>query len=270
MRIRGSGKDGGGFFGGRNRSDSFRRKHRLGQKVRGVLLKNVPDDMAWVEINGDRLLAQLSVVHPEGARLTFIIEQLTPYIILKELREHGHGGGADVLVPANAFDTARALFEARFRPLADQKTSMPAREFLILLAGSAELYTRYADAARCAEALTALLGNDEERILYQPWLAPETRRQVTFVRPAPDTGLTETIVEFDHPSMRLVRAEFLHGKDRVACRLKMQHMRHAKALARYLAAKAHPELPLRVDPPGVAKLPSSGHGGIIAERIFRK
>lgn len=272
MRIKGSGSGAGGFGGRNDRSGSFRRKHSLGQKVRGVLLKNVPDNMAWVEIDGDRLLAQLAVPHAEGAHLTFVIEQLAPNIVLKELQGYAHGGGAAVLGQANAFDTARALFEARFTPLA-KKAETPAMTpaaFFTLLAGSRDLFACYADAARCADGLTALLDDDGGRFLYQPWLAPGSRRQVTFVRPAPDTGLTETVVEFDHPAMGLVRAEFLHRDDRVACRLKMQHMAHAQPLARYLAAKTYTGLPVHADPPRVAKLPKGGHGGIIAERLFRR
>lgn len=272
MRIGGSGSGFGGFQGGRkDQSDSFRRKHSLGQKLRGVLLKNVPDDMAWVEIDGDRLLAQLAMPHPEGAHLTFVVEQLVPSIILKELRGHAHGGGANVLGLANAFDTARALFEARFNPLV-RDTGSPIMEtgaFFTFLAESRDLYACYADAVRCADELAALLGENEGRFVYQPWLAPETRRQVTFVGPARDSGLTETVVEFDHPTMGLVRAEFLYRQDRVACRLKMQHMAHAKPLGRYLAAKTYPHLSAHTESPSITKLPKSEHGGIIAERLFR-
>ena len=274
MRIRGSGKDTGGFGGGWGRSDSFRKKHRLGQKVRGVLLKHVPENMAWVEIDGDRLLAQLEVSHPEGARLTFVIEQLTPHIILKELTGQARGNGANALGLAKAFDTARALFEARFMPLAlDAAHPMPSiapDAFFTLLAKSRELYAHYVDAARCADGLTALLGNDQERFLYQPWLAPTSRRQVTFVRHAAETGLNEAEIEFDHPAMGLARIDFLHKDDRATCKIRIQHMDHGKALEKYLATKKHPDLPLQADAPTVAKLPRSRHGGIIAERLFRQ
>jgi len=273
MRIRGSGKDTGGFGGSGSRSDSFRRKHHPKQKVRGVLLKNVDDNMAWVEIDGDRLLAQLEVTHPEGARLTFVIEQLSPNIVLKELKGGGQQGGGGVLGRANAFDSARALFEAKFIPLVRTpeaaKPHMDSKTFFAMLAVSRDLLARYADAARCAGDLTRCLGEGRGRFLYQPWLAPESRRQVTFVRKAPDTGLTEAVVEFDHPDMGLVRAEFLHKDDRMAYKLKMQRMAHAKPLARYLASRVHPNLAGQADPPTIAKLPQSSHGGIVAERLFR-
>ncbi|BDQ32874.1 hypothetical protein [Pseudodesulfovibrio portus] len=272
MRIRGSGKDTSGFGGSGSRSDSFRRKHHLKKKVRGVLLKNVEDNMAWVEIDGDRLLAQLEVIHPEGTRLTFVIEQLSPNIVLKELKGGGRQGGGGVLDRANAFDSARALFEARFISfIQDPDTPRPcitSGDFFTILAGSRELLARYADAVRCADGLTESLDDGRGRFLYQPWLAPGSRRQVTFVRKTPE-GLTEAVVEFDHPSMGLVRAEFLHKNDRVACKLKMQHMAHAEPLTRYLASRVHPNLAAQADPPHITKLPQRCHGGVIAEHLFR-
>ena len=273
MRIRGSGKDTSGFSGNWSRSDSFKRKHRLGQRVRGVLIKNIPDDMAWVEIDGDRLLAQLTIAHPEGARLSFTIEQLTPNIILKELKGDRHNDGPNVVGQASSFDTARALFEARFIPLIRDsrlpKPYMTSEDFFTLLGTSRELHARYADAVQCAIALTGCLGNEQERFLYQPWLAPETRRQVTFIRQSPGTDLTEVIVEFDHPDMGLVRAEFLHKADRAICKIRMQHMTHSKALMQYLSTRSHPDLSMKTDPPGITKLPQRNHGGIVAERLFR-
>lgn len=270
MRIRGSGRDTSGFGGGWSRSDSFRRKYCVGQKVRGILLKHIPDNMAWVEINGDRLLAQLEIPHPEGARLTFLIEQLAPHIVLKELTGRERGNSTNALEAAKTFDVARALFEARFIPLIqDTPPTVSTSAFFSLLAGSRELYAYYSDTVRCADELTALLGNNRGRFLYQPWLAPESRRQVTFVRQAPDTGLTEAVVEFDHPAMGLVRAEFLSKNDQATSKLRLQRITHGKTLEHYLATRKHPDLSLQADAPTIAKLPGSQHGGVIAEQLFK-
>lgn len=270
MRIRGSGNDATGFGGGWSRSDSFRRKHRLKQKVRGILLKNMENDMAWVEIDGDRLLAQLAVPHREGTQLTFIIEQLSPSIVLKELHGGAHGGGASAVGLAKAFDSARALFEARFIPLAakqkDATAYMTPERFFPLLAASRELYARYADAVRCAAELSALLDEDGGRFLYQPWLAPACRRQVTFLRTPDDTGLTEAVVEFDHPDMGLVRVRFLHKEGRTASKIDLQRMARSQALGRYLASRDRASQNAL---PTIARMSPTGHGGIISERLFR-
>ena len=132
MRIRNSGA---GFrgFGGKSRSDSFKQKHKLGGKIKGKLLKWVSDDMAWVSIDGDKLLAQLHSAHKEGASLTFIIKQLTPDIILKEVFEFS-SGSANALDLANNFNTARTLFENRFRSvqqtLKGNNTTSKVKKFL--------------------------------------------------------------------------------------------------------------------------------------------
>ncbi len=55
MRIRNSGSGFSGFSSD-SRSSSFRQGRRPGQKVRGKLLKWVSEDMAWVEIEGHKLV----------------------------------------------------------------------------------------------------------------------------------------------------------------------------------------------------------------------
>lgn len=274
MRIRGSGTGSGGFGQGGSRSGSFRKKHRLGQHVQGILLKNLPDNMAWVEIDGDRLLAQLEVSHPEGSRLQFVIKQLTPDIVLKELRP-GHAAGQTALDLAKAFDSSRALFEHKIRTRLDEtgKTGrpLPVSEFMELLAADPELWTGYRDAANCAGAISSVLQADNKgTLLYQPWLAPDARRQATLVRAGKEPSqLTEILIEFDHTRMGLVRAQFLHRDDAVSCKFRLQHPAHDKALMRYLDSRGHAGLGEAVNHLGTARLPRSSHGGIIAELLFK-
>lgn len=272
MRIRNSGSGIGGGGGSSSRSDSFRRKHRIGQKVRGTLLKNVEDNMAWVEINGDRLLAQLEIRHTEGTRLVFIIKQLTPHIVLKELSDR-HAGGAGAFNLVKDFDTARALFESRFKEVfGDYIDPIPLNfyKFIDLIASSPPLYACYKDAALCAADLSNILPDGAGRFLYHPWLAPYSRRQVTLIRDTSTTELTEAIVEYDHAKMGLVRAEFLHKGTQVACKLKIQHMGQGQPLLRYLGSRKHPELPTTAEGVSVTKLPSKNHGGIVAEMLLKQ
>ncbi|BCS87409.1 hypothetical protein [Pseudodesulfovibrio sediminis] len=274
MRVSGSGSGGNSFFGGKNRSDSFRQKHRCGQKVKGILLKNLSDNMAWVEINGDKLLAQLEVYHPRGSRLTFIIKQLVPDIILKELTL-GQTTGSTPLNLASAFDTARTLFENALRQELQSAKAVSPRlsqvDFFKLIASNAQLCACYLDATGCARALsTPLEQKGKGRILYQPWYAPYSRRQVTFVHQNNEkSALNTSIVEFDHTQLGLVRVEFMYGNGKVAYKIKMQHPKHSTALLRYLAAQTHLELTDQPDNLGIMKLPNFSHGGIITEMVFK-
>ncbi|EGB13883.1 hypothetical protein DND132_0668 [Pseudodesulfovibrio mercurii] len=275
MRISGSGS-GGSSFGG-SRSDRFRNRHRPGQKVRGVLLKNLPDAMAWVDIDGERLLAQLETVHPEGSRLLFLIQQLAPRIVLKELSGGApHGQTATTLSRIGDFDSARTLFENRFRTALRQADRfgrpLPLPDFLALLAATPPLHAAYQDAANCADALSAILHTSARVTLaYQPWLAPAALRQTTIVRTADTgTGLTETVVEFDHPRMGLTRVQFLHKADALSCRVQLQHPEHADTLARYLDTRKHPQAPFQIQLLGVTKLPRTQHSGLLAELLLKK
>jgi len=275
MRISGSGT-GGSYGGGGSRSDRFRSRHRPGQKVRGILLKNLPDSMAWVDIDGEQLLAQLETVRPEGSRLLFLIQQLVPRIILKELTGTPYGRSGGALDRVSDFDSARTLFENRFRPALTQAglfgRPLPLFEFLRLLAENPLLNAAYQDAAQCALPLSlALQEADKGALFYQPWLAPTGRRQVSIARNAREASrLDETVIEFDHARMGLTRARFLRKGDALSCRVQLQHPEHADALARYLDTRKRSGTPFKIQILGVAKLPRGNHSGILAELLFKR
>jgi len=272
MRIRNSGQGGGGFGGWGSRSDSFRKRHHVGQKVRGMVLKNMPDNMAWVEINGDRLLAQLEVIHPEGSRLTFIIKQLTPHIILKELALR-QSVGQSALGIASSFDTARTLFENKLRSELKRRgtaiTALSLPDFMELLAHSPELHACYLDASNCVNVISAGLEKNGSRLFYQPWLYPDTRRQVTCIRQQKESDFTEIIIEFDHSVLGLARVEFLHKKATTAFKLKVQRAERSTELLNYLKSRTHPELKVEAKLLGISKLPRQNHGGLITEILFK-
>jgi hypothetical protein len=232
--------------------------------------------MAWVDIDGDRLLAQLESHRPEGSRLLFLVQQLVPQIVLKELTGEGHGNQANALSRVSDFDSARTLFENKFRPALERAgfhgTPLPLHDFLTLLAASTPLYAAYQDAANCAEPLSkALQEADKGSLCYQPWLAPTGRRQVTLVRHArSESQLTEILIEFDHSRMGLARLQFLQKADTLSCRAQLQHPEHGRALSRYLDSRKHPDIPFQIQHLGVAKLPRTSHSGILAELLFQR
>jgi len=275
MRIRSSGSGFDGFGGGGSRSDSFRQKHRLGQKVKGTLLKHVSHDMAWVSIDGDNLLAQLGSTHSEGTRLTFIVKQLVPDIILKEISDY-NSVSATALGMASDFDTSRTLFENKFRAIRQllrltQATSRLSH-FLELLANDTTLLETFKDTTACVRAIsTQLETNGIGKIIYQPWLVPESRRQTTFIRNFPKqemNPLIEITIELEHASWGMVRAEFLYKKPKTGYKLKLQNLTHSKDLFKYLTTRSYPELSIEAECLGISKLPQSGHGGILTELMF--
>jgi len=99
MRIRGQGSSPGGFGdhqGDSRRAEAFRRSHRAGQKVVGVVKEWRDQDLAWVEIDGHRLLASVGRDTAPGLSRRFVIESLHPVIVLRELKAQAQG--LDVVV----------------------------------------------------------------------------------------------------------------------------------------------------------------------------
>lgn len=99
MRIRGQGTSFAGQGGnGRDsgRAERFRKAHRAGQKVRGTVVEWHSQDLAWVEIDGHRLLARVSRHAALGLERRFLIESVSPEIVLRELT--GASQGLDLVV----------------------------------------------------------------------------------------------------------------------------------------------------------------------------
>lgn len=281
MRIRGSGS-GFGFFGfgggGDNRSDSFKKGRKPGQKVRGKLLKWVSDDMAWVEIEGHKLLAQLKSKPPVGAQLTFLIKQLYPEIMLKEIFG-ASAGGTNTLSLASDFESARTLFENALRPLSQSVEREPHTQrlttFIELISSNNKLLTTFLDTTACVQTINRHINTAKVGTLYyQPWLLPAGRRHITLLRlnsaQKNASSLTESIVEFELGKLGMVRTEFLYKSPVTGYRLKLQYMDKADELKRYLNTRKHPDLIGEMECLGITKLPQSGHGGILAQTIFKQ
>ena len=272
MRIRNSGSGFSGFRGD-SRSSAFRQGRRPGQKVRGKLLKWVSEDMAWVDIEGHKLLAKLQSRPPIGTLLTFVIKQLRPEIVLKEI----YGASpvvATALELASSFEAARALFENKFRPYAPDLSDAPPDNrltaFISHLGNDRKLMAAYMDVLNCAHGITHQFGSAKGHVLlYQPWLIPEGRRVATIIRSSPDSGdsrLTAVLVEFEAPPFGLGRVEFLHKDGETGYRLKLQHPDRKAALETYLSRKTRLTGDSRCL--GIGKLRQKEHGGILAELLF--
>lgn len=68
-----------------NRAAAFRRAHRPGQVLHGRMLRFVRGNLAWVNIAGHELLAELRTRPEPGVSLHFLVEQTMPDILLREL-----------------------------------------------------------------------------------------------------------------------------------------------------------------------------------------
>lgn len=278
MRIRDSGT---GFFGfgggGGSRSDSFKKGRRVGQKLRGTLLKWVSENLAWVVIDGHKLLAQLQSRPPVGARLTFIIKQLHPEVVLKEIFD-ASTAGVSALSLARGFENARTLFENRLREhvklLSSIQQCKRSKAFLDILENDKKLLTTFLDTASCVSAINQSIDTNKQGWLsYNPWLLPSGRRHISILRnneSGNSSGLIESISEFELGDFGMVRVEFLFKHPDTGYRLKLQHLSRGNDLKTYLDSRKYPNLKGDARCLSISQLPQSAHGGILAELMFKR
>lgn len=259
-------------FGGKgSRSDSFKKGRKVEDKVRGTLLKWVSDDMAWVNIEGHKLLAQLNSKPQVGSILTFVIKQLSPSIVLKEVFSPS-GGTSGALSLARNFETSRALFQNRFNQRKDfhdvlKKNNTGA--FIEALSSDDKLLVAYLDTLNCINQINAVLDKHADGLLfYTPWIIPTARNQIGLIISTPHK-MTEVRYEFELPIIGMVRSDFLYKPSAASYRLRLEHPAYSSEIKRVLNScnvlgfKNFHCL-------GVGPLPRQQYGGMLAELLFKQ
>ena len=274
MRIRGDKQDNSGSGGGsRDRSNLFKRSHHVGQKVRGRVVNTVADGLAWVDVDGHRLLAQLGGKPPVNSILTFQIQQLTPQIVLKVLFGI-NGVDSSTLDKAGSFEAARTLFESVATEAINglQNTSSEERRlrFFSKLAKDSELALRFLDVVSCVNEMFKPTSNDFT-MHYQPWRIPEGRRHITIVkRPQNEGSILTAITECELPILGMTRVESLSTAETVSVRVYAQRPAENEPLKSFLKQSPFGESCKLFNFLGVFKLPEGGNGGLLTEHIFNK
>lgn len=119
------GGSGRGYGSQQGRADVFRRGRREGDRLKGVVLSELRDGHAWVEVEGQKLLARLEVAASPGDVLEFVLVRLYPEIVLQALRGDGSGQAAGMSAPEviARYRAARDAFWLRLREseLADRQ-----------------------------------------------------------------------------------------------------------------------------------------------------
>jgi len=275
MRIRNSGSGFFGFGSGGNRSDSFKQGRKPGQKIRGTIIEWISEDMAWVDIEGHRLLAQLKSKPSIGTQLIFLVVQLNPDIILKEIG-YATQNETGILSHARDFEAARSLFESTFRASAHSLCHIPPHErkgqFLTQLIDHKRLLANYLDTILCMNYIGKTISeNLSIQLFYIPWYVPLGKRHLGVLKRGKDsTKLIESIIEFDHERVGMVRLEFLSKQKKTAYRAKLQRPGKIKSLKDFLQEQLHQYSAKPCECLGISTLPKHSHGGILSEIMFRK
>lgn len=244
MRISGKGPGGYSSGGGnRDRQSAFRRNHRVGDKLKGRLIKWERSGMAWVRVDGYELLASVQNKHEHGAILHFLVKQLSPEIILQELT-----GGSGYAVPGDLFKRFQeeaAETDNRLQDVIDKAADVPASDpdkrkstFLQGLRNDPKAMRGLASLAKLMAHINNLpeVRAENGRFLLKPWLMPKAKEQEIFVRylesgpPAPPgkgrPPMMELIYSFRLEHLGRCRLQILYRDPEVRFRVLTEAAEH--------------------------------------------
>jgi hypothetical protein len=272
VKIRDDRNYGGHNFSHGHRASTFRRTHSVGQKVHGYLLRWEKTGLGWVSIDNQHLLASISSKPAKGSRLTFVIQQLLPEIILKEIAEETSGalGSIDLL---NEFNALRSQFETASIPVWPSCTSDDPDEryhaFIAALESFTEAHDAFVRVSGCVAAINTILAM-ETVFSYWPWLMPGATGQATTLTIKQDNQPFHDMVhEFESRQHGLVQIQLLYRHPQASYRVHLQHGKSSFTKNDFTP-------PQSLVPPGidthclqVDSLPKSRHAGLLAELLLQ-
>lgn len=270
MRITGFGGWGGGGGRGksRDRADSFRRRHRVGERVTGRVLRHESDGYAWVDFEGIELLAGIQSAPAPGSVLLFVVLRTEPDILLQELHV-ARAAGDPLSGVADAFWAARARFESLswdVREATGRAEGGPEarrKAFDAALAGAPEAAGAFALAAEAVEAANALLAmRGGARLGYRHWLLPETLSGEMLDLPASRGGIAESAHSFTLPGQGQCELRLMRGPRGAGARLLLEDVRLAPAFEKLVRLRA--VVPADMEFLAPAPLPLSSRAGVLA------
>lgn len=271
MKIRDNKSYGGQTFSHGQRASTFRRTHAVGQKVHGYLLRWEKPGLGWVSIDNQHLLASLSSTPGKGTRLTFLIQQLSPEIILKEINESTNNRvvAIDLL---KDFNTLRSRFEAESTPLWAFCTSDDPDEryhaFIKVLSNHPAAHKAFVDVSGCVAGINALLAS-QTVFSYWPWLLPGAMGQATILKiKQAEQPFHDMVHEFESEQHGLVQIQLLYRHPQASYRVYLQHGKGSFSKDDFI--------PRSLVPPGIDihcmqidNLPPPRHAGLLAELLLQ-
>ncbi len=277
MRIRGrsnrqSGSGADLHLGREERAQTFKKRYRTGQRISGRFIRRDESGLAWVSFDGLALLAKLETEPAPTARLSFIIQTLTPDIVLRELHGGSGGGhGQASLVPD--FDALRSAFENAARPTIS--ATMPAgldlrqRRDLLLNTLCPEALKLYHKTVMAQISINTLLANGPTRFFYLPWLVPGALRQDLILRreEKPDgTTYLEAAYGFEPSGLGPAQVRILSRPGRSGVRIFLERTEHLPVVRAVLKALGK-TMDDNITFLGAAKPPKYAHGGVLSELL---
>lgn len=261
MRISGYGSGTDSRGTSKDRRKAFRRSHSVGQRVVGAFKAWHDDTLAWVEIDGQPLLAKLDADPRPGQRFMFLIKQLDPDITLQVLQPGGAGAAA-LAQMAQEFWGARIIFEIPMQNIAPHllqtdKLEQRKKIFFNLLHDSPEAAAGFEKLQRSQQQITSWLqAVGKGRLVVAPWLLPEAKDFELLVAPGDKSGtLKELTASFALPELGHCELRMLIRPPKARFRLLLERPEHAEPVQQSLGMLTGSLAGLELEPGGTGWLP---------------
>ncbi len=269
---------GSGHYGNNNsksssRAAAFRNKYSVGEILKGKLLKWERNKLGWVQINSQSLLANISSSPEPGAVLTFIVQQLYPDIILKEINSSESHSGEQAVNPADLtrlFVTKRAAFEAQSRNVIKKnyesatKTGPDKLELYLKVIGEdSQSAILFFETLKCVSLLNSSLKT--ATLHYMPWLMPTALNQEIVLKikkdeKNSDNSFYELFYAFDLSPSAPMRFKIMYKKPQCGFKL----LADPQSISLLLSSKLKETFPEYL---GIEKIPANFSGGFLSELL---
>lgn len=226
----------------RDKAAAFRRAHRVGQVLHGRILRWIRGNLALVNVSGQELVAELHTRPESGVPLRFLVAQLIPDILLREIGEEEAARYATHPQPDSthaylaARDALDALLHERFwphhsPPTSPQAAPLSARAlFADFVARHDDALTLFTELHRYRQAVNRLLAAANAGVLqYLPWLLPAARA-VELLSARGEHGTVRLTIGAIFPGHGRSLIQCLAGSERIAYRLFLERTDAAPAL----------------------------------------
>ncbi|WP_027722189.1 hypothetical protein [Maridesulfovibrio zosterae] len=262
-----------GGRGSSERSTIFRKRYKVGQIIQGVLLKWEQHKLGWVQIEDQKLLANIQTVPAPGDTLTFIVQQLYPDILLKEISPDNLNKQGIYIDPAEVtrkFVTKRSAFQSQARCLFNQFDNMELANsqlrlnaFLELLEENGHIASLFFETQKCVADLNSVLRY--AKLFYMPWLVPTALNQEIVLKikkdtENPDNSFYQLLFALDLPPSIPARFRIMYKKPQCGFKLLTDNANLKTLLGVHFKHSFSEFL-------NVERIPQQNYGGFLAELL---
>lgn len=257
---------------GSDRAEQFRSRNQVGDQISGNFLGWEAPGLGWVDFEGAPLLASMASQPDKGARLHFLVKQLSPNIVLQELLPRNLPGAFVLLQQfwsaQNRLETGlAAAWPTGSRQVPDVDSRLAV--FRGLLDQHQELQDAYGLLQAALQPINAeLTQRGAGRFFVLPWLADRVRGASLLLAPsiAGAAPASQTIFACTHRVLGQMEVHFYSDLESSGWTLHLEQVSAWASVGAWL--KQHFPLPGSSLPfAGLRSLPGGVHAGILS-RLF--